>query len=93
MGRADSAADRRLSTRSRISLADLLVKVIARIDSGATPLLIISAIRSVMTLVLPAPAPAIIIKGPLWYKDASFCFWFNPSKAFGMSPMLTSGGY
>jgi hypothetical protein len=46
------------STRSPISLAALLVKVTARMESGATPFSRISqAMRLVMTRVLPEPAP------------------------------------
>ena len=44
------------STRSAISLAALLVKVMARIDSGITPIFSIRyAMRKVMTRVLPLP--------------------------------------
>ena len=53
-----------LSTRSRISPAALLVKVIARIFQGATPCSIRYATRCVSTRVLPEPAPAKIRSGP-----------------------------
>ena len=53
-----------LATRSCISRAALLVKVTARIWSGATPFSIRCATREVMTRVLPVPAPARIRTGP-----------------------------
>jgi hypothetical protein len=51
--------------RSRISSAALLVKVIARMAVGLTPRSSMSqAMRRVMTVVLPDPAPARISSGP-----------------------------
>src|SRR5690625_6801415 len=51
-------------TRSRISVAALLVKVIARISPGmASPARSRCAIRRVSTRVLPEPAPATISSG------------------------------
>ena len=52
------------ATRSRISLAALLVKVTARIFSGAIPRSTIWEIRQVTVRVLPVPAPAKINTGP-----------------------------
>ena len=53
------------STRSRISFAALLVKVIARISLGrAWPVPTRCAMRWVSTRVLPEPAPARISSGP-----------------------------
>src|SRR5690606_21220078 len=55
----------RLATRSRISLADLLVKVIAAIRwAGMRPDAIRWAIFSTMTRVLPLPALASTSRGP-----------------------------
>ena len=55
----------RLSTRSRISPAALLVKVMARIFQGLTPFSSIRyAILWVSTRVFPEPAPARIRSGP-----------------------------
>ncbi len=52
------------STRSRISAAALLVKVIARIEPGwALRSAISQAIRRVSTRVLPEPAPATTSSG------------------------------
>jgi len=54
------------STRSRISVAALLVNVIARIANGDTFCSWISrAMRWVKTRVLPEPAPATTSSGPL----------------------------
>ena len=52
------------SMRSRISPAALLVKVTARMRSGQTPRRSSSAMRKVMTRVLPEPAPARMSSGP-----------------------------
>jgi hypothetical protein len=66
------------STRSAISLAALLVKVTARIDSGATPFSRISqAMRLVITRVLPEPAPARISRGPSVASTAARCSGFR----------------
>src|SRR5438270_14041913 len=57
----------RAATRSFISPAALLVKVIARISPGEAPRSAINqAIRWVSTRVLPDPAPATISSGPPW---------------------------
>ena len=53
-----------LSTRSRISVAALFVKVIAKILYGDTPLSNKLAILQVNTFVFPEPAPAMIRRGP-----------------------------
>ena len=62
----------RCSTRSRISFAALLVKVIARIWLGhASRVWIRLAMRRVSTLVLPEPAPATISSALPRYSTAS----------------------
>jgi hypothetical protein len=54
-----------VSTRSSISAAALSVKVSARISSGRAFFWAMSqAIRRVMAVVLPVPAPATIRRGP-----------------------------
>src|SRR5208337_718667 len=69
------------STRSAISEAALLVKVMARIDSGITPICSIrKAMRNVMTRVFPLPAPARMSTGPSVVSTASRCCGFNSSK-------------
>ncbi len=67
-----------ISTRSSISRAALSVKVKARISedlafSEETSHLM----RSVITVVLPVPAPAIISRGPSPCSTACFCSLFN----------------
>ena len=60
------------STRSRISWAALLVKVMARISSArAWPVRSRYAIRWVRTRVLPEPAPARMSSGPSPWVTAS----------------------
>ena len=67
----ESSGSRRW-TRSRISAAALLVKVIARISSGRTPCCVTSqAIRLVITRVLPDPGPARMSRGPSGWVTAS----------------------
>src|SRR6478672_10127434 len=61
------------SRRSRISPAALLVKVTARMRSGQTPRRRSSAMRKVMTRVLPEPAPARISRGPPGCRTPSRC--------------------
>ena len=62
------------STRSAISLEALLVKVTARIASGATFFSWMSqAMRCVITRVLPDPAPARISSGPSVASTAARC--------------------
>src|SRR4051794_41148104 len=69
------------STRSRISCAALLVKVIARIWPGCTaPDATRWAIRCVSTRVLPEPAPARISSGPPGWSTASRWGSFRPSR-------------
>ena len=53
-----------LPSRSAISLAALLVKVIAAMARGVTPPSIMWTIFCVMTRVLPLPAPAMTRHGP-----------------------------
>ncbi len=60
-------------TRSAISPAALLVKVMARMEEGRTPTSSMSqAMRRVITVVLPDPAPARISRGPSTWVTASF---------------------
>src|SRR3989338_2059613 len=67
------------SIRVLISPAALLVKVTAKIFSGLAPFAIRYLIRSVITLVFPAPAPAITKTGPSVASTASFCLEFSLS--------------
>ena len=68
------------STRSRISVAALLVKVMARMLYGATPYAKRFAMRQVSTFVLPEPAPAMMSSGPSVCATAFFCAGFKPLK-------------
>jgi len=54
-----------LRARSRISVAALLVKVMAAMRLGSSPTSISLAIFCVITRVLPEPAPANTRQGPL----------------------------
>src|SRR3954451_2459858 len=68
------------STRSRISVAALLVNVMARISSArAWPVCTRWAIRCVRTRVLPDPAPARTSSGPSTCVTASRCGSLSPS--------------
>ncbi len=69
-----------LSTLWRISLAALLVKVMAKILYGGTCSSNKCAMRQVNTFVLPEPAPAKINVGPAICFTASVCSLFNESK-------------
>ena len=72
----------RRATRSFISSAALLVKVIARIAKGETPRSRIRwATRYVSTRVLPEPAPATTSTGPSVTATASRCDGFSSSKS------------
>ncbi len=64
---------RSTADRSFISSAALLVKVTARMRSGAMRWRISSAMRKVTTRVLPVPAPARTSSGPESVLTASFC--------------------
>ena len=78
MSRATSS-DNNAPIRSRISLAALLVKVIAKIRHGITFKSFTKwAIRCVNTRVFPDPAPAIIKSGPCVVWTASACLSFIP---------------
>ena len=61
------------TTRSRISAAALLVKVIARIERASTPRSRSRAMRVVTTRVLPDPAPAKTSMGPRSCSTAFCC--------------------
>jgi hypothetical protein len=79
--------------RSRISLAALLVKVTAKIESAPTPLWSNRAIRAVMTRVFPDPAPARTNNGPSPCSTAARCCELS-RKAARSSPhrALVQGG-
>src|SRR4051812_19151493 len=70
----------RAPTRAFISSAALLVKVMARISNGDTPVSTRWAMRWVSTRVLPDPAPATMSSGPSWCRTASRWTGFSPSK-------------
>ena len=59
-------------------MAALLVKVMARILKGDTPISNKCAILHVNTLVLPLPAPAKISMGPSVAFTAAACSGFKP---------------
>src|SRR4051794_20506785 len=81
------------STRSRISCAALLVKVIARISPGrATPEWISHAIRCVSTRVLPEPAPARTSSGPPGCSTASRWGSFRPSSRLSRRSAAAASG-
>src|SRR3954451_8564044 len=83
----------RSSTRSRISCAALLVKVIARISPGrATPEWISHAIRCVSTRVLPEPAPARTSSGPPGCSTASRWGSFRPSSRLSRRSAAAASG-
>src|SRR5689334_15872679 len=72
----------RASTRCFISLAALLVKVIARIDAGwALRSEISQAIRRVSTRVLPEPAPATTSRGAPSWTTARRCGSLSPARS------------
>src|SRR5690606_2641562 len=69
----------RLATRSRISFADLLVKVIAAMRlAGYRPVCTRCAIFSTITRVLPLPAPASTSMGPSTWATAADCWGLRP---------------
>src|SRR5919109_2708270 len=79
--------------RSCISLAALLVKVIARIAVGGTRLSLIRwATRWVRTRVLPDPAPATIRVGPSVDSTASRWASFNPASRSGEAASAPGSG-
>ena len=68
-------------TRSRISAAALLVKVMASTWPGCTPRAASRwAMRWVSTRVLPDPAPATMSSGPPSWSTASRCWGFRPGE-------------
>jgi hypothetical protein len=70
------------STRSRISAAALLVKVIASTEPGwASRSEISQAIRRVSTRVLPEPAPATTSSGAPAWTTACRCGSLSPSSS------------
>ena len=72
----------KFDTLSFISLAALLVNVIAKIFSKLTFLFSIKyAILVVNTFVFPLPAPAITKTGPSVVITASLCLSFNTSNS------------
>ena len=64
-------------TRSCISRAALFVNVTPSMCPGAIPRSIRCAIRNVITLVFPVPAPARISTGPFRVSTAIRCCGFN----------------
>src|SRR5216684_4770247 len=84
---------RRCSTLSTISADALLVNVTARIASGSTPRFSIRwAMRKVITLVLPLPAPARINTGPSTASAASRCRGLSWSSRFTAFRFVTAWG-
>ena len=81
------------STRSRISVAALLVNVMARMLYGATPCARRFAMRQVRTFVLPEPAPAMMSSGPSVCATAFFCAGFKPLKISKISSNLFLSPY
>src|SRR5579884_3639821 len=85
----------RPSTRSRISSAALLVNVTARTDGPGTRCALTRwAMRWVITLVLPLPAPASSRRGPSTCSAAARCSGFSPARKsiiFCMLRILTRG--
>src|SRR3954451_9501763 len=86
------------STRSRISVAALLVKLMASSSSArAWPPWTRWAIRWVRTRILPDPAPASTSSGPSGCVTASRCGGVNPARqsstaaALGTAPRIRSG--
>src|SRR3954468_23218764 len=80
------AAPTRPATRSRISRAALLVKVIARMFRAETPFATRWAMRQVMTRVFPEPAPASTRTGPSVCSTARRCSEFSPSRRPAILP-------
>ena len=75
------------ATRSRISAAALLVKVMARIWPGCTPRSAMRcAMRRVSTAVLPEPAPATISSGDPACSTAARCCGLSPSSRSARLP-------
>ena len=67
------------SNRAFISPAALLVKVMARIASGATPFSRIRcAMRTVNVRVLPVPGPATMTSGASVQRTAARCWSLRP---------------
>ena len=79
------------SSRSRISAAALLVKVIARISVGFTPCARIRcATRCVRTRVLPDPAPATTRSGPSTWSTASRWAGLRPARSSSCGVTVTA---
>src|SRR3989344_3481217 len=76
----------------RVSLTALLVKVMARMAEGATPVSTRWRILSAIVLVLPAPAPAKIKTGPRMDTTAFFCSEFKFREDFDMLDTIAYGG-
>ena len=69
------------ASRSRMTPAALSVKVTARISDGSkAPVSTWFAIRRVIVVVLPEPAPARMQTGPRTASTAARCCGFSPSK-------------
>ena len=75
------------ATRSRISAAALLVKVMARICPGCTPRAPMRcAMRRVSTAVLPEPATATMSSGRPACRTAARCCGLSPSSKSSRDP-------
>jgi len=82
----------RAATRSFISPAALLVKVMASTSPGLTPRAASRyAIRVVRTFVLPDPAPATTSSGPPSCTTACRCCGFSPSRRRSTRGSAVSG--
>src|SRR5919109_1484310 len=82
--RAGTPATPRRASRSRISFAALSVKVTARISWGLkAPVATWLAMRRVMVVVLPDPAPARMQTGPRVVPTARRCSGLRPAKITG----------
>ena len=90
LARAPTSAE----TRSRISAAALLVKVMASTCPGWTPRAARRwAMRWVSTRVLPEPAPATMSSGPPSWSTASRCCGLSPtSSCSGSAPGRAAPG-
>ena len=78
--------------RCFISPAALLVKVIARMEFGGTPLASRYATLRVMTRVLPLPAAAMIKSGPSTWVTACRCGSVKSCNKLSVSAFLSIEG-
>ena len=79
--RASTPSTPRAVSRVRITPAALSVNVTARISSGRNvPVATCHAMRRVIVVVLPEPAPARTQTGPRTASAARLCSWFSPPR-------------